>query len=1289
MGKKKSCIFIPALADGSPSRLYKSLLDTKMSRPLVNFIYSLSLQKEIRDKLVNRGFTPDSNGEFSIEALKKVLNLDSIVNDSLDTIGISERIGARDSFGDFVSYDNPEKALDIAIQSNNTNIGTVASVIDKKDGTFNILVDSRDSRTFSRVLETERQKQVWDIIKQAFSDVSIDIRKISTEFFNPVNANNVITWLSSIGKIANRDITRLDIKRLLELNDGSEQVSRLETMFGDKDSVADAIYGYYHNSVTVSRDQSLLIAATLNNMKKLKGLDTQLLIQTVKSITPNELNSSVNESLKELKNLGFDRDDLESIAEDLSSVEKLAYNALITLRRRKRELEIKAEDQKKLDATKTDVIELSKAIDRKRYYYGLAAFLNNSTSIVTDLLDRVKNLDTSGTAMEIIGRKCKIINEINSILDGFEPMINALSNLDKLEDSSALDSADRSRLKEQAKNVIDVISKLRSWVIKNSKRTMEEFAVSVLGNTLPSGIATRSIVAMASKDSSWIDFLYSASRVSDPLIAAAIGKPIRDAQELRDKRLADISIRIRRAENILRKAKISSAFMYDSGGYIKSDIDFVLYNTKRRAAISRLRELKLRGAELRQAIEEWEEANTEDRIVDFSTGRTERVPNSNYRKELTFNSKEEEEYYNTMMQIKGELGTLLPWYAQHQYLPPQMRRDTLDVFTSIRKEGLKKAGISLLEKLGEIFKVKEDDTEYAYNGTIVNEDSVISGTGYYDDTSMKQIPIFFINRLKDQSELLKDFSSAIQQMAAVAINYDAMNGIRDIVEFAADFIKKDRDIVSRDSKGRAIIESAFTNTVSVFRKLRRAANSSKSSILVDSILEQQLYGIKLKGDERLNKVLGAMLKYTSLKALAVNLKGMISNFVVGQLQLLMEAGAGEFYNSRDYVKALTKVFSDNTLSTPGRIVDWVTNNENSKAVLLSRMFDPIDESYSELAHQRYYRSIIRKLLSGNWAFMGYGAGDYMLRFTTMYAILYHTKVKINGKESTLYDALIKVNKVDGNSELKIAENTTYTDENGNEIKVDEKFLKKIKGRIRYCNQTTQGAMNEEDKGVINQYMLGRFILCLRRWMIEHYSRRYRKAHYDSSLGEFREGFYVTSGKYTWNHTVGKFLNHMVKDSNRFLFDSARHWSTMSNGQKANCKRAIMEQLVLLPLLWMLSFALGEPEEHKKEFWTRMWIYQTKRAMRDLHGSTPTGIPIEATSMINSPVPSTSVVKGWLYPFYGITDIDDKVESGRYEGWNKYGYGVYKNTLPFAYQIEQTINMDTEDDVFNIFNKGMR
>ena len=288
-----------------------------------------------------------------------------------------------------------------------------------------------------------------------------------------------------------------------------------------------------------------------------------------------------------------------------------------------------------------------------------------------------------------------------------------------------------------------------------------------------------------------------------------------------------------------------------------------------------------------------------------------------------------------------------------------------------------------------------------------------------------------------------------------------------------------------------------------------------------------------------------------------------------------------------------------------------------------------------------------------------------------------TSIKINGKTKSLYDVFSVGNKVDGNSELIIDKNATYTDDNGQEVPIDDAFLEKIRKRIRYVNQTTHGAMNEEDKGLIHQHMAGRFIMNLRQWMVEHYSRRFRSSHYDATLGENREGYY---------NTASKFAYAMAGDIFRFQRESMLHWNEMNPMQKANCRRALSEILVLSSLL-TLSFALGEPDDHKKEWLMRMFIYQTKRAITDINGSTPWGIPMEMNTLINSPIAASNVVNSFLYPFAGIGDINDEIKSGKHKGENKYFRNIQKYLIPFYGQIEQLNEMDTDNGVFQVFEKN--
>jgi hypothetical protein len=125
------------------------------------------------------------------------------------------------------------------------------------------------------------------------------------------------------------------------------------------------------------------------------------------------------------------------------------------------------------------------------------------------------------------------------------------------------------------------------------------------------------------------------------------------------------------------------------------------------------------------------------------------------------------------------------------------------------------------------------------------------------------------------------------------------------------------------------------------------------------------------------------------------------------------------------------------------------------------------------------------------------------------------------------------------------------------------------------------------------------------------------------------------------------------------------------------------------MLWGLSFAIGEPEDHKKEWWTRMWIYQIKRAILDTKGSTPVGLPAELFTMLNSPIPVAQTIKFSLYPLFGLADIGETVKSGQYKGWNKYVRGIIKYTIPWYAQLNQLWNMDEDDSSFIIFNDGMR
>ena len=1280
MGKVK-CEMYPEV-NGEDSKLYKDLLKKIKNRPLTNLIYAAYLQQGVAAEMNNQGFRVNKQGQHDANAVYQFFDVGSIKNEAGIASEIARRIGARDSSGDLVDFTDAKEALQIAAQSNATTKGVVSYVVQHGD-IFNILTEAKDSRTQIRALDVEKKQAVWNVMEQAFANVGIDINNFdfNRNLVNANNGKNFMSWIENLRGTRNDLYSLKDIRTILAMDENSSQVQRLKTMFGTIDEVADKIYDAFHRGgQNYTQGQLTLMNTAMDQCKTLQGLDITALRQQVDQVESNidatSSEAEVQTTLEDLdKKYGIDIHEIHrKLGEPIKNLSHAASDAVATLKRQLNKIKSEKGITTEAQHLESTINRLTKEIANKRYYIGVMGFLDHALRQVQTMESLFQQANQApGTNLERGIARSKALMEIKRIRDGYKNIIEKLSRIDNLIVDESIDSYDKQQIEDQAKAIKEYFDKYDSRINELKEVTMIDIATEYLGKSSSNGMAIADIVRAADADSSIWDYLYSASRVSNPLVAT-MGGIIRDAQGERTQKLNEFALRIRRANKKLFDSGSHSDFIYEpDSNYIISDIDWVKYNKARKQARNKfIRQGKV-GLALEEAMEQWQDANTEDRIVDFVSGRTEKVPNGNYRKAFPTLTQAQQEYYNEMMQIKGELGTLLPQYAQKQYLPPQLRRSFIDAV--VKSKGNPKAiAKAILNKIKDMFIIREDDQMDIRNGIIEGEEYGIRN-GALDNTPYRQIPIFYVNKLKDQGELLKDFSGALQALAGTAINYDCMNRIKDTVEFMGDFVKGQQ--IPPEGKSQAeVIEG---EGVRIFKDLRNFSAATNTIGIIDGFIDKHIYGVKLKDINKWTKLAQSLLAYTSLRSLAVNVKGAISNYLVGELQMLIESGASEFYNPLDYAWANIKVFGDNTLSAPGRIMDFMTNNVNSKAVLLAQKFDPMNDIFNETAHERYFKGGLRHMVAKDFSFIGYGMGEHMIHYVTMYAILHNQKVRIDGKDATLYDAFYTGDKADGNSELLMKDKVTYKDAEGNWVPVDDTFLDSIREKIRYCNQTTHGSMNEEDKGLIHQRMAGRFVMNLRQWMVEHYSRRYRGKHWDASLKEWREGYY---------NTVGQLFTSWARAIFHFESEYATRWSEMTDSQKANCRRAMAEQIVLASLL-SLSFGLGEPEDHKKEFWYRMWIYQTKRAIMDVRGSTPYGVPMEMTKMINSPVAATNTVNALMYPFVGLPDIDKKVKSGRYEGWNKYERNMVKYWVPFYNQIDQLEHMDEDESVYTVFENTMR
>ena len=148
------------------------------------------------------------------------------------------------------------------------------------------------------------------------------------------------------------------------------------------------------------------------------------------------------------------------------------------------------------------------------------------------------------------------------------------------------------------------------------------------------------------------------------------------------------------------------------------------------------------------------------------------------------------------MQIKGELATYLPQYAQKQFLPPQKRADWIEI---MKRAPSFIAGVKAILERMKFWKLREDDTDYSISGKVKTKDFYISH-GDYDNSPLQTIPIYYINRLSDQNELTHNFSTALQHFAGTAINYKYLNEIKDLVETVNGFVKQQEVVEEKEDK---------------------------------------------------------------------------------------------------------------------------------------------------------------------------------------------------------------------------------------------------------------------------------------------------------------------------------------------------------------------------------------------------------------------------------------------------------------------------------------------------------
>ena len=302
MSNNSSCILYPDAPNGEESRLYKKLLKKLPDRPLANWFYAYynMPNSNIASRMDQAGYQRNSQGQHNAEDLLKFLDYGAIEAEVANLSSAEIQIGAVDTNGKRIDFTNAEDALRKADDFNNNHKGLVATVVQHGD-IYNIIVAEKNSRTHTYTDTVKDSLKAWDIYKQVFNAIGVDITSVSKELqsvLNPLNTD-LVKYLKNVSKLNISNIYKKDALLLFSLNSNSRHIQNLINAFGTIEDAAQALSDINHGSVNLSNSQKTLLMRAVNDAQKFQGIDLDALATQIKGIWVNTAAYSIEQDIKQ------------------------------------------------------------------------------------------------------------------------------------------------------------------------------------------------------------------------------------------------------------------------------------------------------------------------------------------------------------------------------------------------------------------------------------------------------------------------------------------------------------------------------------------------------------------------------------------------------------------------------------------------------------------------------------------------------------------------------------------------------------------------------------------------------------------------------------------------------------------------------------------------------------------------------------------------------------------------------------------------------------------------------
>lgn len=470
---------------------------------------------------------------------------------------------------------------------------------------------------------------------------------------------------------------------------------------------------------------------------------------------------------------------------------------------------------------------------------------------------------------------------------------------------------------------------------------------------------------------------------------------------------------------------------------------------------------------------------------------------------------------------------------------------------------------------------------------------------YYDDNGelvpinelekLDFIPIKYLGEI-DPKQKADDLGQVLIKWCQFCNMYKEMSEALPKVRLMEKLINENSYI-----KGDKIVKGTETNLskmVNDYIKMqvlgRKNSEDSDYTLSETPLLDEEGNEIGIK-KVQLSTLIDSSIKYVSLLNIGYNPFTALNNIIVGNLNNFYDASGGRFFTKSNFMEAF-------------KIISTQGYKEDSKLNQLIELIRPFQEYMDAQYMEEIYSS--NTLKEGFKAYSWMRKGEYINQGVPMIAKLLNKKVQTkDGKSISLWDAW----KTDEDGKI-------YWDKETTGIKLDEKFINKLRNEVQRINQYIHGRYTPEDASVLKQHWWFRGAILFRSWIPSALESRFIGYREDTRLGLPVEGRYISFKNFIdkgidWRDEKGKLrpkvhfklYGQMLKE----VWDGVEKLSdksVLTELEVANMRKNATEISIMISITALTALFSGGDDDKKRDLnpVEKLYLDQLNRINNDIY-----------------------------------------------------------------------------------------